>query len=166
MIVYIVVIVIKIIYMFLGIIFFIIRYCYIFIWFNLVGNLVFYVYGGDVRLVSVDVGGFFKDMVFWRKDFVFWRFGLLVVVRRVEFWMEVVECGFMCCWWWNGELGGCLDDVMLRLRDGGWGEEDVREMMMIDGGDDVVVRRRCVVGGVRDRESVVKYVRSLLCELF
>ncbi|XP_002531995.2 uncharacterized protein LOC8275941 [Ricinus communis] len=69
--------------------------------------------------------------------------------RKVEFWTEVAERGRKVVaradtlGWWNGgeyledsSLGDCLEDVFWKLRDGGWREEDVREMMMIDGCDE------------------------------
>lgn len=61
--------------------------------------------------------------------------------RRIEFWIDLVEswereavCGGVDGWW-SGNLGGCLEEVCGRLREGGWKEDDVREMMMMDGGD-------------------------------
>ncbi|CAK7339685.1 unnamed protein product [Dovyalis caffra] len=64
--------------------------------------------------------------------------------RKIEFWTEVVERGRRVVArgettpvWWNNvgreldhlELRDCLEEVFWRLRDGGWREEEVREMM-------------------------------------
>lgn len=49
--------------------------------------------------------------------------------RRIDFWTELVE--LRRGWWGRSDLGRCLEDVRLRLRDGGWKEDDVDEMMMM-----------------------------------
>ncbi|KAJ8451766.1 hypothetical protein Cgig2_007249 [Carnegiea gigantea] len=157
------------------------RHCYIPSQPDLAGNPVFYVRRNEVRLLSVDVGGFFKDTQFWRKDYLVLRGenqnGLsseadspawATAARRVEFWTEVAEIGPSFRRWWSfgaGELGGCLEDVMWRLRDAGWGEDDVREMMMIDGDDAAAEERLRTAEEVRDREGVARHVRSLSREL-
>lgn len=61
--------------------------------------------------------------------------------------------------WWTGDLVGCMEDVCWRLRNGGWKEDEVREMMMMDGGDE---RDRMVS---RDLEGVVCHVRVLSLRL-
>ncbi|KAM7252008.1 hypothetical protein ACFE04_023891 [Oxalis oulophora] len=65
--------------------------------------------------------------------------------REIDFWTDVAENGRRLVsrgstrGWWSGigmlRLEGCLEDVFWQLRDGGWTEEEVREMMM-DGCDD------------------------------
>ncbi|GFZ02531.1 hypothetical protein Acr_15g0011390 [Actinidia rufa] len=57
--------------------------------------------------------------------------------------------------WWSGDLVGCMEEACCRLRDGGWREEEVREMTMMDGGDG---SDRTVLRG---RESVTWHVRVL-----
>ncbi|PIM99703.1 hypothetical protein CDL12_27797 [Handroanthus impetiginosus] len=59
--------------------------------------------------------------------------------RRIEFWTEMAERGEndAARGWWSADLGGCLEEVCWRLRNGGWKEEDVREMMMMDGCDEI-----------------------------
>ncbi|GAU18429.1 hypothetical protein TSUD_231670 [Trifolium subterraneum] len=119
------------------------RHCYISCSPNIAGNPVFYVdHGGDVRLVSNDIVGFFRDS------------GFLKVVenedenemdpvwaareaRRIDVWSEVAdgrgERGWNK-WWWDdrkSELSGFMDGVLRRLREGGWKEEEIREMMMM-----------------------------------
>ena len=100
----------------------------------------FYVdHGGDVRLLSFDVVGFFREAEFMSEgeaeEEPVWaaRSG-----RRIRFWSEMAEGGGKG-WWWGGvkgELGGCMEGALWRLREGGWREEEVREMMMVmDGGD-------------------------------
>ncbi|XP_051117332.1 uncharacterized protein LOC127242042 [Andrographis paniculata] len=121
------------------------------------GNPVFYVRGGDVRLWSFDVGRFFQRSEFgisggggeevlrrpapslnWLSSPA-WA---ATEARRIEFWTEVAERGGNKAareetrGWWDGELGGCLEEVCWRLREGGWREEEVREMVMMDGCDE------------------------------
>ncbi|XP_021729550.1 uncharacterized protein LOC110696514 [Chenopodium quinoa] len=155
------------------------RHCYIPAEPNLAGNPVFYVHGSDVRLLSADVGGFFKETEFWRKDCV-WRTrrsnnknnttpAWAQEARRVEFWTEAAAREIACSKWWTDELNGCIDEVMWRLRDGGWAEDDVREMMMMDGkghGRDEGVVSTCVkASGVSGKEGAVKHVRKMSREL-
>ncbi|XP_047940123.1 uncharacterized protein LOC125187550 [Salvia hispanica] len=105
------------------------------------GNPVFYVHGTDVRVWSFDIAGFFQKVEFGMCGEAIARRRRVGAAapawaaregRRVEFWTEMAE---RRGGWWSGELGGCLEEVCWRLRDGGWKEEDVREMMMIDGCD-------------------------------
>ncbi|KAL7231596.1 hypothetical protein ACSBR2_009765 [Camellia fascicularis] len=126
------------------------RHCYIPSSPNLAGNPIFYVHGADVRLASFDVAGFFH-----RVDFPVWA---ATEPRRIEFWTEMVERAAPPLWW-TGDLVGCMEDVCWRLRDGGWKEDEVREMMMMDGGDE---RDRMVS---RDLEGVVCHVRVLSLRL-
>ncbi|KAM0068059.1 hypothetical protein Hdeb2414_s0002g00068781 [Helianthus debilis subsp. tardiflorus] len=76
--------------------------------------------------------------------------------RRIEFWTELVELKKQFFeemqgknayirsklagqtldptgkrWWGGSELGQCLEDVRLKLRKGGWKEEDLDEMMIV-----------------------------------
>ncbi|KAL1537031.1 hypothetical protein AAHA92_29591 [Salvia divinorum] len=107
------------------------------------GNPVFYVHGGEVRVWSFDIAGFFQKVEFGMCGEAIPRrragAGVFFAApawaareaRRIEFWSEMAE---KRGGWWSGELGGCLEEVCWKLRDGGWKEEDVREMMMIDGG--------------------------------
>ncbi|KMT17164.1 hypothetical protein BVRB_2g040740 [Beta vulgaris subsp. vulgaris] len=155
------------------------RHCYIPTEPNLAGNPVFYVHGGDVRLLSVDVGGFFKETEFWRKGWVWTRStrdknaipAWAQRTRRITLWTEAIERERTCRRWWTGELGGCIEEVMWRLREGGWAEEDVREMMMMnDCNEDVrpnweVVGMGVEIEGVRNHEGVVRHVRKLSREL-
>lgn len=107
------------------------------------GNPVFYVHGGDVRIWSFDLAGFFQRVEFGMsggEEVLRGNSNLFPApawaateAREVEFWTELAARADTRGWW-SGELGGCLEEVCWRLRDGGWKEEDVREMMMIDGG--------------------------------
>ncbi|XP_073274921.1 uncharacterized protein [Primulina huaijiensis] len=118
------------------------------------GNPVFYVHRGDVKLWSFDIAGFFQQIEFrmsGNSDKVLRRPRLSDLLtapawaateaKRIELWSQLAErVGNVTArgeagGWWSGELGGCLEDVCSRLREGGWKEEDVREMMMVDGGD-------------------------------
>lgn len=117
------------------------------------GNPVFYVNGtgGVIRLWSFDLAGFFMRLEFGTgggeeilrrpklSDFFTAPAWAATEARRIEFWTEVAESRGSAAargWWWSGELGWCLEEVCWRLRDGGWKEDDVREMMMMDGCDD------------------------------
>ncbi|KAL2906656.1 Endoribonuclease YbeY [Bienertia sinuspersici] len=148
------------------------RNCYIPAEPKLAGNPVFYVHGGDVRLLSADVGGFFKETAFWRKDCVRRRRrnadnvapAWVEEARRVEFWTDAAAREVTCRRWWSEELSSCIEEVMWRLRDGGWTEEDVRDMMMMNGGDESVTST-CVSGVRSEKEGDVKHVRKLSREL-
>ncbi|KAL2531707.1 hypothetical protein Adt_05058 [Abeliophyllum distichum] len=107
------------------------------------GNPVFYVHGGEVKLWSFDIAGFFRRVEFrihseeyLRLDAPPWA---ATEARKIEFWTKMaerVDARGTTRRWWSGDLGGCLEKVLKRLRDGGWKEEDVREMMMMDGCDE------------------------------
>ncbi|PRQ48328.1 hypothetical protein RchiOBHm_Chr2g0109461 [Rosa chinensis] len=104
------------------------RNCYIPCEPNLAGNPVFYIDSQSVRVLSFDVTGFFRE--FGMAHAPAWA---PKEARRLEFWSDVAEGGATRRWW-SGKLGGgCLDEVCRRLREGGWKEEEVREMMMMDG---------------------------------
>ncbi|KAF5749702.1 hypothetical protein HS088_TW03G00027 [Tripterygium wilfordii] len=137
------------------------RNCYIPCTPNVSGSPVFYVDDREVRVISYDVTRFFQEIelgVFrsvalgkrFKTDAPAWA---ATTAKRIEFWTEVAERGRRVVarapthgWWIEGDLGPCLEEVFWRLRDGGWGEEDVREMMMImDGSDE---GKRGVVEGV------------------
>lgn len=133
---------------------------------SVAGNPVFYVHGGDVRIWSFDIAGFFQRVEFGmsggeealsrpRLNNVLFPAPAWAATeaREIEFWTEMAARADTRGWW-SGELGGCLEEVCWRLRDGGWKEEEVREMMMIDGGggrDEQAV----------DAESVGWRVRSM-----
>ncbi|CAA0817232.1 Unknown protein [Striga hermonthica] len=116
------------------------------------GNPVFYVHGGDVRLWSFDISGFFQQVELrvgvGEQDSGQRRVSSSLAVpawaakeaRRVEFWTDLAaeegEALRGTRGWWSGDLGGCLEKVCGRLRGGGWREEEIREMMTMDGCDD------------------------------
>ncbi|KZV24947.1 hypothetical protein F511_01917 [Dorcoceras hygrometricum] len=123
------------------------------------GNPVFYVHDGVVKLWSFDIAGFFQQIEFTMRgnsDKVLRRPRLSDLLtapawaateaRRIELWSELGErVGNVATRGetgrsWSRELGGCLEAVCSRLREGGWKEEDVREMMMMDGCND---RTKC-----------------------
>ena len=113
------------------------RHCYIPSNPNLAGNPVFFVHGGHVRMWSLDMAEFFQKGEFFRLETeVSAPAWAATTARRIEFWTEAVERargGTRA--WWSGELGYCMEELFWRLRDGGWREEEVREMMMMDGRD-------------------------------
>lgn len=147
------------------------RHCYIPASPSLAGNPVFYVdHDGDVRLLSYDIAGFFRQA-----DFLSGNRELYEPVwaakkaRRIDFWSGLAEARVDMGggWWWscmNGELGGCLEDVFWRLRDGGWKEEEIREMMMMNCGDEEEEGKQCapvMSHSVKDKEAIVWHVRVL-----
>ncbi|PIN24617.1 hypothetical protein CDL12_02649 [Handroanthus impetiginosus] len=100
------------------------------------GNPVFYVHGGNVKIWSFDIAGFFQNVEFRMSgnNDILGRPKLsnlfaappwaAMEARRIEFWTEMAERGE------NDAARGWL-------RNGGWKEEDVREMMMMDGCDEI-----------------------------
>ncbi|KAL3721903.1 hypothetical protein ACJRO7_034276 [Eucalyptus globulus] len=168
------------------------RNCYIPASPNAAGNPVFYIDGGDVRVLSFDLAGFFQEFE-WLRIGVFRPAGKLspmivtpawaaTAPRRIEFWSDVAEKGgrrapapapeparVSAGGWWSaggggggGELGACLEEAFWRLRDGGWREEEVREMMGMDGCDGTVK-----VGGdvARSDGGVARHVTAWSLEL-
>ncbi|KAI4327293.1 hypothetical protein L6164_019772 [Bauhinia variegata] len=121
------------------------RHCYIPSSPNLAGNPVFYIdHQGHVGLLSLDATGFFRkaDFISDTSGFEHHPVWAATTPRRIEFWSDLAGA---CLdrrrgWWWgclNGRLGGCLEQVFWRLRDGGWREDEIREMMMIKSRDTV-----------------------------
>lgn len=153
---------------------------------NMAGNPVFYIDTEEVKVLSFDLSAFFKEIEFVKAgsgvfkplarkskvlDMPAWA---AKEARRIEFWTEVAERGRRVVardetrGWWSGGgietglgLECCMDEVFWKLRDGGWKEEDVREMMMMDGCD-YRNKKNSGVQMVGDpRESVVMHVRLL-----
>ncbi|KAH6824411.1 hypothetical protein C2S53_002821 [Perilla frutescens var. hirtella] len=138
------------------------------------GNPVLYVHGGDVRVWSFDIAGFFQRVEFGmgggeealrrprlNNDMFPAPAWAATEAREIEFWTELAARA-STRGWWSGELGGCLEEVCWRLRDGGWTEEDVKEMMMIDGCDAAITCDEHVqVQQPLDAESVGWRVRSM-----
>ncbi|KAL3844947.1 hypothetical protein ACJIZ3_002350 [Penstemon smallii] len=100
------------------------------------GNPVFYVHGKVVRMWSFDIARFFQRLEFGSSSLFASPVWAAKEARGIEFWTEMVGNAAARGSWWSGDLGGCLEEVCWRLRDGGWKEEDVREMMMMDGCDE------------------------------
>lgn len=128
---------------------------------NMAGNPVFYVNGGDVRVFSFDIAGFFQKVEFLqfsRGSGIKAPPWAATAARRIEFWTDMAERGGTR-WWSTGDLARCLDEVFWKLRDAGWKEEEVKEMMMMDGGD---ARNGDARGILRtDKEGLVWYMRVL-----
>ncbi|KAF8012293.1 hypothetical protein BT93_I0434 [Corymbia citriodora subsp. variegata] len=175
------------------------RSCYIPASPNAAGNPVFYIDGGDVRVLSFDLAGFFQEFE-WLRIGVFRparrvppRIGTpawaATAPRRIEFWSDVAERGGRSKppaavveaaaeargstggWWCGGDCGGagagaklraCLEEAFWRLRDGGWGEEEVREMMCMDGCDGTV---KVGIDVARSDGGVAWHVRAWSLEL-
>ncbi|XP_008785759.2 uncharacterized protein LOC103704306 [Phoenix dactylifera] len=133
---------------------------------NLAGNPVFYVRAGDVRCAGFDLADFFQ-----RERGRFMPKGrehrcdggappapawAAKEARRVEVWTELAAETET----WRGPekprgLEGWLGEMGWRLRAGGWGEEEVREMLMMGSGG------QGDRTAVRDRESLIRHVRLL-----
>ncbi|KAK2656721.1 hypothetical protein Ddye_009773 [Dipteronia dyeriana] len=156
------------------------RNCYIPCTPNMAGNPVFYIDVEEVKVLSFDVAGFFKQVDFFQEvgggggvskplNMPAWA---AKEARRIRFWTAVAERGRAgpergdTRGWWSGGGGGgfglkcCLEEVILRLRDGGWREEEVREMMMMDGcDDDNKIKEK---GGVQfHKKGMIWHVRLL-----
>ncbi|EOA27521.1 hypothetical protein CARUB_v10023660mg [Capsella rubella] len=111
---------------------------------NLAGNPVFQIDGDGVRVLSCDVAGFLKGLGRSEPPKEDRRRRRR---RRVEFWSDAAEKGrsvevtarnYTRGWW--GVLGceglsARLDDAFWKLREGGWTEYEVRDMMMMNGVD-------------------------------
>ncbi|CAH9148147.1 unnamed protein product [Cuscuta epithymum] len=137
------------------------------------GNPVFYVHGVEVKVWSFDLTGFFQRIDFRRRDdsAVLRQSSSLnnapawaaTEARRIEFWTELAEereksgAGKLGMRWWGEDLDGCLGEVVRRLMNGGWKEEDVAEMMMMNGCD----REKTNGEIISDREGVASHVRLL-----
>ncbi|XP_065876729.1 uncharacterized protein [Euphorbia lathyris] len=136
---------------------------------NAAGNPVFYIDQSCVRVLSFDLSRFFQEVEFFQTGGVHLIRAVNIprndeasinvpawaatAARRIEFWTELAERGKTMVarvdtrgWWRRGgdssdewELGSCLEEVFWKLRDGGWNEEEVREMMlMMDGCDEEI----------------------------
>ncbi|XVF17453.1 hypothetical protein REPUB_Repub10bG0123300 [Reevesia pubescens] len=164
------------------------RNCYIPSTPNVAGNPVFYVDGEEVRILSFDITRFFQEVEFLRRGGVLKPFmrrksndvnnnvpaWAATSARRIDFWTDVAEKGRRVVarevtqgWWSKAEaegdlgLGGCLEEVYWRLREGGWREEEVREMMMMDGYDHNENKGKSGTELVMDGEDVAWHVRVL-----
>ncbi|KAK5843500.1 uncharacterized protein LOC108469096 [Gossypium arboreum] len=163
------------------------RNCYIPSTPNMAGNPVFYVDGEEVRILSFDVNRFFQEVEFLRRGGVFKPFmrkrrngvdnkvpaWAATAARRIEFWTDVAEKGRRVVargvttgWWWRKEeeefrLGGCLEEVFWRLRDGGWREEEVKDMMMMDGCDQTQIKPKIGTRPLIDGDDAAWHTRVL-----
>ena len=106
---------------------------------NLAGNPVFQIDGDGVRVLNCDVAGFLQGL---NRPDDHRGSGKLRRRRRVGFWTDVAERGRVAvargqtCGWWSAlscddGLRECLDDAYWKLREAGWKEDEVREMMMM-----------------------------------
>ncbi|CAF2049734.1 unnamed protein product [Brassica rapa] len=110
---------------------------------NLAGNPVFRIDGDGVTVLSCDVAGFLQGL---NGSDEIRDSGGSRRRRRVEFWTDVAERGRMTVargptrGWWSAlscdeRIRACLDDAFWKLREAGWKEDEVREMMVMDGVD-------------------------------
>ncbi|KAB2617637.1 hypothetical protein D8674_013506 [Pyrus ussuriensis x Pyrus communis] len=105
------------------------RNCYVPSRPTVAGNPVLYIDAERVRVLSCDITRFFCQ------EFGFMHVPVWApkVARRIEFWSDVAAREERRGWWSSYKLAECLEEVFWRLREGGWEEEEVREMMMMDG---------------------------------
>ncbi|XP_057445007.1 uncharacterized protein LOC130737273 [Lotus japonicus] len=136
------------------------RHCYMPCSPNVAGNPVFHIdHDGHVRVVSFDVAGFFCEVS--KEEGPVWA---ATSARRIGFWSEVAD-GRGWRWWWLGgggekaKLGGCLEGVWRRLREGGWKEEEIREMMTVATTEEEGKRK--LRNRLKDREAMTWHVRVL-----
>ncbi|KAL5988340.1 hypothetical protein ACLOJK_036104 [Asimina triloba] len=152
------------------------RHCYIPSHPKSAGNPVFCVRGGDFRYLGYDLSGFFEEEFpvangISRPPAPAWA---AKSPRKIDFWSDLVEgkeaeCedkDSTCGWWevsggggkvtWRGLAGleRSFEEMGCRLREGGWKEEEVREMMEEETGKESRV-------SLKDKESVVWHVRLL-----
>ncbi|KAK8943645.1 hypothetical protein KSP40_PGU010480 [Platanthera guangdongensis] len=134
------------------------RHFYITATSNIAGNPIFYVRGKDVRCCGFDLADFF-----YREEVAFLPAARLPApapswaateARRVEVWTDLsAGCG--------GDIGvGTWMKVLeWRLREAGWREKEVKEMLLMgesDGVDQVGTRTK-----VKDRLDLLRHVRTL-----
>ncbi|XP_015890423.3 uncharacterized protein LOC107425010 [Ziziphus jujuba] len=159
------------------------RNCYIPSSPNMAGNPILFVDAKNVSVLSCDIAGFFQEFEFLHGGGVCsgsskrltvnlpaWA---AKVARTIEFWTEAAERSSREVpergntrgrWWSSGELDGCLEEVFWVLREGGWTEEEVREMMMMDDCDEPEGRgesRTTTAAVIGDKESMVWHVRLM-----
>ncbi|TKY70698.1 hypothetical protein E2542_SST06989 [Spatholobus suberectus] len=135
------------------------RHCYIPSSPDDAGNPVFYVDNdGDVRLLSFDVAGFFREFLSREPEEPVWA---ATAARRIRFWSELAEARCGRWWWWGGakgKLSGCLERVVWRLREGGWPEEEIREMMTAEENHNQKQKPELKL---KDKEAMAWHVRVL-----
>lgn len=117
--------------------------------------------GGGVEMCGIDIFGFFEAMA--AMGVPAWA---AKEPRRVEFWTDLAErgrrVGLSRGWWCVGkDVGVSLEEAFWRLRDGGWGEAEVREMMGV-GGEDGEDRGGCEDGGWRCVACHVRWLSGKL----
>ncbi|KAF9622959.1 hypothetical protein IFM89_035674 [Coptis chinensis] len=154
------------------------KYCYICSVPNLAGNPVFYIHNGDLRYLGFDVAGFFQQIEFRAKNVVIrpvrvkssgnssvkapaWA---AKTARKIEFWSDLVEnhtCGKRdgARGKWRSVLGEYFDEISWKLKDGGWSDEEVREMTE----ETNETKRRVVC--LKDKDSVAWHVKFLSLSL-
>ncbi|KAL9660442.1 hypothetical protein QQ045_025257 [Rhodiola kirilowii] len=131
---------------------------------NLAGNPVFDVTGGEVRVAGFDIAGFFEQRVEFSDRRVMAPAWKATETRRIVTWTDMAEAGREGSggWWCGakcgGELAKGLEEAFWKLRDGGWDEEEVMEMMQMDGQDYV---DRVETNGVDESKGI----KGRLCEL-
>ncbi|PKU83457.1 uncharacterized protein LOC110113946 [Dendrobium catenatum] len=125
---------------------------------NVAGNPLFYIHGGDVRCCGFDLADFYRreEICLLPAAAPAWT---AKEPRRVEVWSELAGSG--------GGGGGesrmdkLMKEMGRRLREGGWCEEEVREMLMAGGSNGYDESMDGHRKGVKDREGMMWHVRGL-----
>ncbi|XP_020591062.1 uncharacterized protein LOC110031951 [Phalaenopsis equestris] len=121
---------------------------------NIAGNPLFYIRGGYVRCCGFDLADFYRreEVCLSPATAPAWT---AKEARKVEVWSELADSG-------GGQRGveELMEELGRRLREGGWSEEDVREMIGAGGSDgcDEVRGDRKVVS---DQEGVMWHLQRL-----
>ncbi|KAF5181663.1 Atp-dependent 6-phosphofructokinase, partial [Thalictrum thalictroides] len=166
------------------------KYCYICSIPNLAGNPVFYIHKGDLRYLGFDVAGFFQQIEFRSKNVVIRPVRVKTTTsnhhpssikapawaaktaRRIEFWSDMVEFGKCGNTSNNGNatngkwrrvlgLSDFFEEISWKLKDGGWNDEEVKEMIVTEENDEVKKR----VVRLKDKKSVAWHVKFLSLSL-
>ncbi|KAK1269819.1 hypothetical protein QJS04_geneDACA022121 [Acorus gramineus] len=142
------------------------RHCYVASEPRLAGNPVFFIRGGDVRCAGFDLADFFQRGVIEIGDSSAieapaWA---ATSAREIVFWSDLMNCSDRDRWrdggGTRGALEGCLEEGEWRLREGGWTEGEVREMLRMDGSDEEGVSDRTAVV-LKDQGSVRLHLRLM-----
>ncbi|KAG6512586.1 uncharacterized protein LOC121978709 [Zingiber officinale] len=131
----------------------------------LAGNPVFYVRGGDVKLAGLDLADFFR-----RERPRGWAAGAPVPAwaatsaRRVDFWTDLAEEAAWrererICSPWEARVEQLLQEARQRLKEAGWAEEEVAEMIAPASDAPAVGDSPC--SEIRGEGGVLRHVKLL-----
>lgn len=115
-----------------------------------------------MRLLSFDVAGFFREFLAREPEEPVWA---AKTAKRVRFWSDVAEVRGGR-WWWDdggakGVIGGCLERVVWKLREGGWSEDEIREMMTVEEEETQNEKKKQELLKLKDKEAMTRHLRVL-----